>query len=91
MAKPLNPYEHVKKTLPGTDKTYFSLKDLNDPRVDSLPYSIKILLESALRNCDEFEVKKEDVENIVDWVSWSCEFLSFLFSIFRSLFLRAST
>lgn len=65
MAQP-NPYDSVKKTLGS--KSYYSMKELNDPRVEKLPYSIKILLESALRNCDEFEVKKTDVENIIDWV-----------------------
>lgn len=34
---------------------------------DRLPYSIRILLESAIRNCDNFQVKKEDVEKILDW------------------------
>jgi aconitase A len=34
---------------------------------DRLPYSIKILLESAIRNCDEFQVKSNDVEKIIDW------------------------
>ena len=34
---------------------------------DKLPYSIKILLESAIRNCDEFQVKSKDVEKIIDW------------------------
>ena len=26
-----------------------------------------MLLESAVRNCDEFEVLKKDAENILDW------------------------
>lgn len=34
---------------------------------DSLPYSIRYLLESAIRNCDNFQVLKEDVEKILDW------------------------
>lgn len=36
-------------------------------RADKLPYSIRILLESAIRNCDNFQVTKEDVEKIIDW------------------------
>ena len=35
--------------------------------LDNLPYSIRVLLESAIRNCDEFEVKSSDVENILNW------------------------
>jgi len=34
---------------------------------DKLPYSIRILLESAIRNCDGFQVTKQDVEKIIDW------------------------
>lgn len=36
--------------------------------IDSLPYSIRVLLESAVRNCDEFNVQSSDVEKILDWV-----------------------
>ena len=32
-----------------------------------MPYSIRILLESVIRNCDNFQVTKEDVEKIIDW------------------------
>lgn len=34
---------------------------------DKLPFSIRILLESAVRNCDDFQVTKSDVEKILDW------------------------
>ena len=35
--------------------------------LESLPYSIRVLLESAVRNCDDFSVKQEDIERILDW------------------------
>lgn len=38
---------------------------------DKLPYSIRILLESAIRNCDNFQVTKNDVEKIIDWENTS--------------------
>jgi len=34
---------------------------------DRLPFSIRVLLESAVRNCDNFQVTKADVEKILDW------------------------
>ncbi|TVU48452.1 hypothetical protein EJB05_08090 [Eragrostis curvula] len=46
---------------------YYSLPALSDPRIDRLPYSIRILLESAIRNCDDFQVTGKDVEKILDW------------------------
>ncbi|KAG5225141.1 aconitate hydratase family protein [Salix suchowensis] len=57
-----------KAFLPGGEYgKYYSLSALNDPRIDRLPYSIKFLLESAIRNCNEFQVKSNDVEKIIDW------------------------
>lgn len=38
---------------------------------DKLPYSIRILLESAIRNCDNFQVTPNDVEKIIDWENTS--------------------
>src|SRR5687767_4102557 len=35
--------------------------------VDNLPFSIKILLENALRNLDNFEVAEEDVVALAGW------------------------
>jgi len=36
--------------------------------IEKLPYSIRILLESAIRNCDEFNVLSSDVEKILEWI-----------------------
>ncbi|KAG6594751.1 Aconitate hydratase 1 [Cucurbita argyrosperma subsp. argyrosperma] len=66
-----NPFSSILKTLEnpegGVFGKYYSLPALNDPRIERLPYSIRILLESAIRNCDEFAVKANDVEKIIDW------------------------
>ncbi|XP_064472170.1 cytoplasmic aconitate hydratase-like isoform X3 [Ornithodoros turicata] len=64
-----NPYSsQVKKLLvDGQEYRYFSLPDLGDARYEKLPYSVRILLESAVRNCDNFQVKEHDVENILSW------------------------
>ncbi|CAG0889172.1 unnamed protein product [Cyprideis torosa] len=45
----------------------YDLTQLEDPRYDRLPFSIRVLLESAIRNCDGFQVTKEDVERILNW------------------------
>ena len=44
-----------------------ALEDMGLCRVDSLPYSIRVLLESVLRNCDGFEVTEEDVKKVASW------------------------
>lgn len=67
-AKP-NPFQKVASQIKaaGKDLTYYNIQALNDPRLDKLPFSIRILLESAVRNCDEFEVTSKDVEKILNW------------------------
>lgn len=64
-----NPFDNIKKDLTVGDKTYqyYALTELGDDRIHKLPYSIRVLLESAIRNCDEFNVNKDDVEKILDW------------------------
>uniref|UniRef100_A0A8C9ZK47 Cytoplasmic aconitate hydratase n=1 Tax=Sander lucioperca TaxID=283035 RepID=A0A8C9ZK47_SANLU len=55
--------------LDSTDpkKQFYNLSKLGDPRYDRLPFSIRVLLESAVRNCDGFLVKCSDVESILNW------------------------
>ena len=64
-----NPYQHLYKELKCGESTYhyYDLPGLNDARYAKLPFSIKVLLESAVRNCDEFSVAKKDVETILGW------------------------
>jgi aconitate hydratase len=58
-----NPFDAHLSTLEVDGQTfkYYDLHKLNDPRVAQLPVSIKVLLECAMRNCNGFSVKKEDV------------------------------
>eukprot|EP00918_Siedleckia_nematoides_P101447 GHVU01221606.1.p1 GENE.GHVU01221606.1~~GHVU01221606.1.p1 ORF type:complete len:496 (-),score=93.79 GHVU01221606.1:144-1631(-) len=71
-----NPYaERVMSNLsaegPHANLRYFDMKKLNDERLLRLPYSIRVLLESQLRNCDGFSIKESDVETVLDWASSS--------------------
>lgn len=49
--------------------TYFSLEELGKQGyyINKLPFSIRILLENALRNFDDFAVTKENIETILQW------------------------
>uniref|UniRef100_T1DMJ4 Cytoplasmic aconitate hydratase n=1 Tax=Crotalus horridus TaxID=35024 RepID=T1DMJ4_CROHD len=64
-----NPFAHLTEPLDlgQSAKKFFNLNHLKDTRYAHLPFSIRILLEAAVRNCDEFLVKKSDVENILNW------------------------
>ena len=66
-----HPFNNCFKTLPGFNSKYYDIQELKDPRLAKLPFSIRVLLESAVRNCDDFEVTKNDVENILNWESTS--------------------
>ena len=56
-----NPFARVEKDLVVDDKTYkmYKLGSLEDARYEKLPFSIRVLLESAVRNCDDFNVKRK--------------------------------
>jgi aconitate hydratase len=49
--------------------TYYSLTELEKKghNISKLPFSIRILLENALRNYDDFAITKENVETILNW------------------------
>ena len=48
---------------------YYRLESLraHSPQLEKLPYSIRVLLESLLRNCDGFAVTEEDVRRLCAW------------------------
>lgn len=65
-----DPYQ-IKKLLTTKNSTftYYSLAELNKQGHDihKLPFSIRILLENALRNFDDFAITKENIETILHW------------------------
>ncbi|HQW56311.1 MAG TPA: aconitate hydratase AcnA [Saprospiraceae bacterium] len=65
-----DPYQ-IKKTLKtrNGEQTYYSLTELQKQghQIDKLPFSIRILLENALRSFDDFSVTKENIETLLNW------------------------
>ncbi len=57
------------KTASGKEGQFYSLPELTKsfPCVKRLPVSIRIVLESVLRNCDGKKVTKEHVEQLAQW------------------------
>lgn len=53
----------------GKSLTYYSLPELQKQgyAIEKLPFSIRILLENALRNYDDFAVTRENVETLLNW------------------------
>lgn len=59
----------IQLTIDGKIFDFYSLKELYDQGygIDKLPFSIRILLENALRNFDDFSVTKENIETLLHW------------------------
>jgi len=76
-----NPYANLEKTLKvGTNQfKYYSFSEVDKAKVETLPYSIRVLLECAVRNCDEFKFKTRDVERILNWHTTSTQDLDIPF------------
>jgi aconitate hydratase len=62
---------HTKKELTVGDKryTYYSLKDLQQQghAIERLPFSIRVLLENAVRNYDGYVTTQEHIETLLRW------------------------
>lgn len=69
-----NPNPHLNNTLNSlrklqNDKYYYSLPALEEQgiHIQRLPISIRIMLESLLRNCDGKRIKEEDIHRLAKW------------------------
>lgn len=64
-----NPFDSLLTNVNIGNKSYryYKIDQLDKQKLNRIPYSIRILLESALRNCDNFKVKESDVHNILNW------------------------
>ena len=62
---------NLKRPLESSNEklTYFSLPELQKQghSIEKMPFSIRILLENALRNYDDFSVTKDHLESILNW------------------------
>jgi aconitate hydratase len=66
-----NPFNAATKLATASgDVTIYQLSKLAADGlkdIETLPFSIRVLLESVLRNCDGFIVSAEDVRNVANW------------------------
>jgi aconitate hydratase len=58
----------ARANLPGSDVIYYRLDKLADyGQIERLPFSIRVLLEALLRNCDGQIVSPDDVIKLAGW------------------------
>ena len=50
-----------------------------------LPFSVRVLLESVVRNCDGFQVHEKDVETLLNWKDTQHNDVEFPFRPARTL------
>ncbi|AWK05778.1 aconitate hydratase AcnA [Flavobacterium crocinum] len=66
-----NDIYQIKKVLKtsGREFSYYSLAEMQQQgfEIEKMPFSIRILLENALRNFDDFAITKENVETLLNW------------------------
>jgi len=70
LSDPFKTLEKFKSEEAGKSGYYYSLKKLEEAghgKVSRLPVSIRVLLESVLRNCDGKRVTEEDVRNLAKY------------------------
>ncbi|MCL4869633.1 MAG: aconitate hydratase AcnA [Anaerolineae bacterium] len=70
MTQTLDPFG-ARTPLPGHDNYfYYRLGKLSESgigHIDRLPYSIRVLLEALLRNCDNYIINPDDVTRMAGW------------------------
>lgn len=61
--------------LNGQTYNYYSIESLKDKGsdIEHLPFSIRVLLESALRQCDDHSITEKHIEILADWASGKYE------------------
>ena len=66
-------FQHLLRSLQinheSGEQTYkfYDIASLDETKFKRLPFSIRILLEAAVRKCDDFQIQKRDVQNILNW------------------------
>ena len=67
MSKVFDPFG-ARAALPGTGLSFYGLEALqNYGDIQRLPFSIRILLEALLRNCDDNIISRDDVIQLAGW------------------------
>lgn len=68
MTHSFDPFNVIKQL---DSRSFYSLgalqNNLEDNRIERMPVSLKILLESVLRNCDGKRINEQDVKNLARW------------------------
>ncbi len=63
-----SPYAHLLRPL-SAGRRFFDVRQLDAARFSALPFSVRVLLEAAVRNADGFQVTEADVAKVLDWAA----------------------
>jgi len=61
-------------TIGSREFKYVDITEVtSSDQFDKLPYSIRVLLESCVRNCDGFQISDADIDKVANWATTSQE------------------
>ncbi|MEI8132384.1 MAG: aconitate hydratase AcnA [Leptolinea sp.] len=66
----INPFIPATFSIKSKKYQYFSIKSVCSEfgiNPDQLPYSVRILMEAAIRKCDGVSITQEDIRQLVEW------------------------
>ncbi|KAL8273855.1 hypothetical protein Esti_002178 [Eimeria stiedai] len=62
-----HPFAYLVENIEGFEEKLYNIQKLGKDKVSRLPHCVRVLLESAVRNCDGFLVTEADVYRILSW------------------------
>lgn len=63
-----NPFKFLEKSIVINGETFYYYDITHFEQLPKLPFSIRVLLESAIRGCDNFHINEGHVTTILNWV-----------------------
>jgi len=69
----------------GKEFSFFDISKLASEDIDRLPFSVRVILESCIRNCDGFQIHKKDVETVLNWKETQHDAVEFAFRPARTI------
>lgn len=64
-----NPFKFLEKSIEIDGEVFYYFDITHFEQLSNLPFSIRVLLESAIRNCDNFHINEGHVTTILNWVN----------------------
>lgn len=70
-----HPYKSIRTTIKHNNQehSYYDVSRINPKQFEQLPFCLRILLESTVRNCNTISIEHKHIEQIFNWKNNSLE------------------